>query len=781
MFLKSCFFAIKKWGLFFIVILLMTGIEGCYFLDDQSILKRAAGVAWIGLGVIVFIFAAVYAVTPFFKPAFWKKPGKGWYLIAFFLPLFLIYVGVNGVFWTPVNLEGIQQTDIGIRLLHHDPDLGIYKIGYGQRYVAREYVLASLPTHFFGPSLIALRIGNSFVYVISYLAFLAALARYLESCQKNALFWTGWAGMMIALGQFTLIQARMFEQTTMPIGATLMFMTAVICFLLQPTAWRAAWIAWAMSFLTAGYTPAYGCWVFAVGVLFYLAFHPGHKHRILLLAVAQGVVSLLVAGLILHGQGQLQDNILKVGPGIFTWGDWFWRYFCGFVAVFNAGYSVIPAPLGITAFIVFYFGLKQGDWRVLLIFLWCFSIIVISFTLIGSFFNLPIYDAHRCIILIPVLAVGIVIFHITYYADSPMNSVIERMACISMIYMIYTSCSFPFLNRWYYLYDTIDDMDEVALHISEVTNSRGMPPIRKLYVVHPLVIPSDNLEFVLHYFAPDAVVSDDPIPDDSPGCYVLKYNDRLREYDTKIPSLNPRPYIALEPAPNAQAAANLLQKIKANNGLIVDYEFTEGSGTTTSDRNGNFSGATLSGGVRWAKEGPGLDFNGNKGFVTLPSMNIEPDEMSIAVWFKWNGGENWQRIFDFGDADNAYFFLSPVRFANGLRLSVKTLLPNPDEKFVDGPQLPVGVWTHLAVTFAPDKVILYENGEPVKEMKITVKPISVLRFSRNWIGQSRFADDAYLNGTMRSFQIYNRTLDSTEIRKMAGTPVAGGNSPPGSK
>ena len=32
---------------------------------------------------------------------------------------------------------------------------------------------------------------------------------------------------------------------------------------------------------------------------------------------------------------------------------------------------------------------------------------------------------------------------------------------------------------------------------------------------------------------------------------------------------------------------------------------------------------------------------------------------SFAAWIRWNGGANWQRIFDFGNSTTHYMFLTP--------------------------------------------------------------------------------------------------------------------------
>lgn len=534
----------KNWAWFLGVILVMQSIEIGYFLNSPF--KRVTGFLWIGVAVGMFIFAAGIAVSPFFKRSFWNTPGQYWYLAAFFIPLPLIYLGVNGVNWTAVNNEGIQQVNIGLDFLKHDPEFGVYQLGGYSRYLARQYLLTSIPSLLFGPSFLALRVGNSLIYVISYLAFLSRFQAYLEFKKVNSLLWASWAGMMISLGQYTLIQARSFEQTTMPIGATLMFIAALFHFLIKPIPTRGIWIAWSLSFLTAGYTPAYASWCFGACVLIYLAFNSKIDYKILGVSLWQGCLSLFIAILMLHQQGQPEETILRIGPDHFAWYDWLWRYFSGLTAVFNADYSVIPIPLGIAGFTVLFLSIKQREWRVVFSFIWSMGVVLASLTLYGSCFNVPHYDVHRSIIIIPIIAVGVVLFYIEYYSNHSNALIIERLVVITIIYMIYTSLSFPFLNRRYFCENNISDLDEAALRISEVTSSKILPPIKSVFIDPQVNLLRDNLMHSLKYFAPNADIIQTPEPES--GSYTLSYNGHPMGDNENVPSKNPRPYLVLNPS-----------------------------------------------------------------------------------------------------------------------------------------------------------------------------------------------------------------------------------------
>jgi hypothetical protein len=535
-------------------ILILMGIEFAYFLDNNSILRQDAALAWIVISVSFLLLVTLGAFRLFFQASFWRDKDKFWYLTAFVLPIALIYLDIGGVTWTPINDEGAQQVAQAMDLLRQDPDFGIYRLAYFVGYIDRQYVLASMPTYFFGPSLVALRLGNSWVYLGGYLAFLAAMAHYFKARNAlNPLLLASFAGMMISLGQYALIQARVFEQTTMPIGAMLLFLAGVFYFLSGVTPFRTFWVTWSFGFFAGGYTPALGGWWLALVVLLYLALHPQHKYRILGAPVIYGCCCLLVACLVLSGANTLQARF-KIGPPELTAGDRIWRYFLGYHSLLGAGFSVLPCPLALAAIAVCYFSFKYRDYRFPLLGVWCAAIALLSLTCIGSNFNSPQFDIHRAIFILPPLAAGAVVFYHVYGSrldpSRRLHPTIMICARVAMVYMIYTGAAFPWTERTYIYHRNMTDYDEALYKIDCVNFDPKMKKIAKLYIVPPLEI--GDLETGLAYFAPSAVLirGNPPPGEKQPGAYLLSYlsdNEEDRKYDVRMPSRHARPYLQLKP------------------------------------------------------------------------------------------------------------------------------------------------------------------------------------------------------------------------------------------
>ncbi|WP_199619354.1 LamG-like jellyroll fold domain-containing protein [Paenibacillus alkalitolerans] len=161
------------------------------------------------------------------------------------------------------------------------------------------------------------------------------------------------------------------------------------------------------------------------------------------------------------------------------------------------------------------------------------------------------------------------------------------------------------------------------------------------------------------------------------------------------------------------------------------------------------------------KVGQAIDMDGNQ-YVTLPETHplANYDEITLATWVYWKGGNQWQRIFDFGNNTNEYLFLTPRSGNNTLRFAIKH---SGGEQMVQTSQLAANQWVHVAVTLGSGSAKLYVNGElKATNNSATIKP-SDFKPSRNYIGESQWPDPL-LNGMIDEFRIYNYILTAEEIQ-----------------
>lgn len=221
---------------------------------------------------------------------------------------------------------------------------------------------------------------------------------------------------------------------------------------------------------------------------------------------------------------------------------------------------------------------------------------------------------------------------------------------------------------------------------------------------------------------------------------------------------------------NETDSSNVVQ-INTATEFIAHLQFDETTGTSAADSTGNGVTGTLNNGASWTtgNEGNAVDLSGSNQYVSLPDDIIENlSDFTIAAWVKVESTSNWMRIFDFGDSNGRYMFLTPragdgkVRFAIGTNYYY-------NEDFVEGTAaLPTNQWVHVAVTLSGKVGRLYVNGELVganAEMNLT--PFQVGGTSQNWIGRSQYGGDPYLNGQVDDFRIYSNALPSGDIYELA--------------
>ncbi|MGM0876529.1 MAG: LamG-like jellyroll fold domain-containing protein [Bacillota bacterium] len=188
------------------------------------------------------------------------------------------------------------------------------------------------------------------------------------------------------------------------------------------------------------------------------------------------------------------------------------------------------------------------------------------------------------------------------------------------------------------------------------------------------------------------------------------------------------------------------------------YPFEGNAESSNGLSHGTVSGTPV---YKEGKIGQALELNGSNSYITLPENHPLSDynEMTVATWVKWNGGSNWQRIFDFGNNTSEYLFLTPKSGSNTLRFAIKN---GGVEQIVDTSPLPVNEWVHVAVTLGNNTAKLYVNGEEVKSANgITIKP-SDFQPTINYIGKSMWPDPLF-NGMLDEFSIFNYALSADQI------------------
>jgi hypothetical protein len=191
---------------------------------------------------------------------------------------------------------------------------------------------------------------------------------------------------------------------------------------------------------------------------------------------------------------------------------------------------------------------------------------------------------------------------------------------------------------------------------------------------------------------------------------------------------------------------------------------------STEDSGGSGQDALRAGTPSFAagKYGQAIVLDGEHDYLQLPSNVGNSTDFTFAAWVYWNGGGNWQRIFDLGDLPNVNAFLTTkAGSAGGTRFAIAN---GGSEQRLDAATFPAGVWTHVAVTIAGNTGKLFINGTLADtNTGMTLNPGGI-GVKYNYLGRSRYAADPTFNGRLDDVRFISSALSDAQVSSLFATP-----------
>lgn len=165
------------------------------------------------------------------------------------------------------------------------------------------------------------------------------------------------------------------------------------------------------------------------------------------------------------------------------------------------------------------------------------------------------------------------------------------------------------------------------------------------------------------------------------------------------------------------------------------------------------------------KSGQCLILDGTDDCLRLPQKLGDSTDFSFAAWVKWNGGGNWQRIFDLGNGDSDFIYLTPKSSAGQLRFNIRK---GGTDQQLSAASPPVGTWTHVAVTLGGSTGRIYINGVlAATSTSMSYNPVDLnTRF--NYIGRGQFDADPYFGGCIDDARFFSTELSAAQVAAIAG-------------
>jgi fibronectin type 3 domain-containing protein len=221
--------------------------------------------------------------------------------------------------------------------------------------------------------------------------------------------------------------------------------------------------------------------------------------------------------------------------------------------------------------------------------------------------------------------------------------------------------------------------------------------------------------------------------------------------------------VAVTPGGNLESAP-----LQVSQSLVTRYTFENTANDTAGARNATAKGGTSAPGYATGYGGgKAISLNGSDQYVQLPAGSGNYRDITIATWVYWNGGNAWQRVFDFGSEMEKYMMLTVRNGSGKVQFQMTTSRGADGTLTLVGPTMPTATWTHVAVTINGDTATMYVNGVPVASNTATmVSPMLAQPFC--YLGKSMWTADPIFNGRIDDFRIYNYELTGATVYNLWG-------------
>jgi len=208
----------------------------------------------------------------------------------------------------------------------------------------------------------------------------------------------------------------------------------------------------------------------------------------------------------------------------------------------------------------------------------------------------------------------------------------------------------------------------------------------------------------------------------------------------------------------------------------ASWRFDERNGRVVADSSELGLSGTIAGGASFGRGliGNAMTLSGAGQHVALPPGIVAGcTDFTMAAWVKLRTNLPWNRVFDFGKPDfSSFMYLSPAGFGPfGQELRFGLISPRGIHDVGFPFQLPLGEWTHLAVTLRDDTATLFVNGRAaVRQGGVTSNPSDLGATTGNFFGRSTFADPSF-DGSLDDIRMSCRAFDDREIAHLAHLPA----------
>jgi hypothetical protein len=206
--------------------------------------------------------------------------------------------------------------------------------------------------------------------------------------------------------------------------------------------------------------------------------------------------------------------------------------------------------------------------------------------------------------------------------------------------------------------------------------------------------------------------------------------------------------------------------------MTAAYSFDEGAGTSAQDHSGSGRTATLVNGVGWGpgRTGTAVALDGVDDYVMVPAPGLPTGDFTVEAWVFLEQSAAFQTILEaldgFGGPELEFDIVT------GASLQVWS---NGAQRLTTSASLPVGAWTHVALTRSGSTLRAYINGTAVNPTGSDGAGLSFgscpLLIGVDADSECTGTLNGFLRGRVDDVRIHNRSLTPSEIQTDMNTPV----------
>jgi len=211
--------------------------------------------------------------------------------------------------------------------------------------------------------------------------------------------------------------------------------------------------------------------------------------------------------------------------------------------------------------------------------------------------------------------------------------------------------------------------------------------------------------------------------------------------------------------------------------IVCNLAFAEGEGIGVFDGSGHDNHARIASGKWVETDGRrAVELDGDGDYLMIPSdpTMFHPEAMSLAMWIRPAQEETVGSAWLFDQYNDLWFRLTGNRPPYRLRANLNT--QGGPVAVETSALIPADRWTHVALTFNSEELVLYVNGK--ESVRADAKgPATFARRANFYLG-CHWASTGWYSGALGSLTMWRTALAAKQVAEHASRSLAGSRPTP---